>query len=152
MNRIRVLKVLLVLVGLTLFAGIYPLVIALKDYPHSDVSAGDQMILGIYFPIGIFLALAARNPLANRSLIVCIAWSTLAHDAVMVVQGFQAGTIRGDIPGFGVVALICIALLVLTPAKQPELATPHVTSGWSSRSEAGGGKSLLPTVINSKED
>jgi hypothetical protein len=135
MNRIRVLKVLLVLVGLTLLAGIYPLLMALKDYPHSDVSAGDQMILGIYFPIGIFLALAARNPSANRSLIVCIAWSTLAHDAVMVVQGFQAGTIRGDIPGFGVVGLICIALLVLAPAKQSEFATPHATPDQSAKSE-----------------
>ena len=128
MNRITVLKVLLVLVGLTLFAGLCPLVMALKDYPHSDVSASDQMILGIYFPIGIFLALAARNPSENRSLIVCIAWSTLAHDAVMVVQGFQAGTIRGDIPGFGLIGLICIALLVLAPAKQSDLATAHVTS------------------------
>ena len=129
MNRIRALKVLLVLVGLTLLAGIYPLVMALLRNPHSEVSLGDQMILGIYFPIGIFLALAARNPSANRSLILCIAWSTLAHDAVMAVQGFQAGTLRGDVPGFGFVAVICIALLVLAPSKQADSAVPATTPG-----------------------
>jgi hypothetical protein len=127
MNRITALKVLLVLVGLTLFAGIYPLVTALLQNPHSEVSLGDQMILGIYFPIGIFLALAARNPSANRTLILCIAWSTLAHDAVMAVQGIQARTLRGDLPGFGFIAVICIALLALAPPKQAESAVPSST-------------------------
>jgi hypothetical protein len=82
MIRVRVLKILLVLVGLAFVAGIYPLATSLLHLWNSQVSAGDQMILGIYVPIGIFLLLAVRDPSANRSLIVCVAWSTLAHDAV----------------------------------------------------------------------
>lgn len=117
MTRLRALKILLVLVGLALLAGIYPLATSLLHPQLNQVSAGDQMILGIYFPIGIFLMLAVRNPSANRSLIACFAWSTLAHDAVMVVQAFQSGTVRDDLPSLGVIGIICIALLVLAPPK-----------------------------------
>lgn len=117
MTRERVLKVLLVLIGLALIAGIYPLVTSLLN--HGDVTQGDQMILGIYVPIGIFLVLAARNPAANRSLILCFAWSTLGHDAVMVVQALQHNVFgRGDLPGFGVIAVICLLLLALAPRKE----------------------------------
>ena len=117
MNRERALKILLVLVGLALVAGIYPLVTSLLHLRNSQVSAGDQMILGIYFPIGVFLLLAVRDPSANRSLIACFAWSTLAHDAVMVVQAFQGGSQREDLPPLVVIGIICAALIVLTPAK-----------------------------------
>jgi hypothetical protein len=116
MIRVRVLKILLVLVGLAFVAGIYPLATSLLHLWNSQVSAGDQMILGIYVPIGIFLLLAVRDPSANRSLIVCVAWSTLAHDAVMAVQAFQGGTVRADLPPLGVIAVICVVLIVLTPA------------------------------------
>jgi hypothetical protein len=116
-TRERALKVLLVLVGLALIAGLYPLLTSLLHLWNSEVSAPDQMILGIYVPIGIFLVLAARDPLANRSLILCFAWSTLAHDAVMVIQAFQGGTVRQDLPPQSLIAAICVALIVLTPAK-----------------------------------
>jgi hypothetical protein len=67
MIRLWVLKILSVLVGLALMAGIYPLLNAL--FHRWNISAGDQMILGIYFPIGIFLLLAAGD--SNRTLILC---------------------------------------------------------------------------------
>ena len=115
MIRKRALQALLMLVGLALGAGIYPLV---KSLLHlSSISAGDQMILGIYFPIGIFLLLAVRNPSAHRSLIACFAWSTLAHDAVMVVQAFQGGSVRNDLPPLAVIGIISVALIALLPAK-----------------------------------
>ena len=117
MNRARALNVLLVLVGLALLWCIYPLTTSLLDGAKSSVSPGDQMILGIYFPIGIFLLLAVRDPQANRSLIICFAWSTLAHDTVMVVQAFQGGSVREDLSGQAVIALVCAALLVLAPAR-----------------------------------
>jgi hypothetical protein len=115
--RLRVLKILLVLVGLALVGAIYPLAGALRDTQHSTISTGDQMILGIYFPIGIFLLMAARNPPANRSLIACFAWSTLAHDAVMVRQAFQGGSMRTDGPALAVLGIICVAFLALAPRK-----------------------------------
>ena len=118
MNRERALKILLVLMGLALVAGLYPLVTSLLHLRNSQVSAGDQMILGIYVPIGIYLLLAVPDPSANRSLIACFAWSTLAHDAVMAVQAFQGGTVREDLPPQVVIAIICVALIALVPAKQ----------------------------------
>jgi hypothetical protein len=119
MFRERILKILLVLVGLALIAGIYPLATSLSHTMNSQVSLGDQMILGIYFPIGIFLLLAARNPLENRSLILCFAWSTLAHMGVMLVQAVQAHSLREDLPALLVISVICVALLLLTPARRP---------------------------------
>ncbi len=118
MNRERVLKILLVLVGLALLWCIYPLVTSLWQGRTTQISTGDQMILGIYFPIGIFLLLAVRDLAANRSLILCFAWSTLAHDAVMVVQAFQGGSVRKDLPPLSIIAVVCVALLVLAPTKQ----------------------------------
>jgi uncharacterized protein DUF6632 len=135
-TRERALKVLLVLVGLALIAGLYPLLTSLLHVWDSQVSAPDQMILGIYVPIGIFLVLAARDPSANRSLILCFAWSTLAHDAVMVVQTFQGGTVREELPPQFLIAAVCVALIVLTPAK-PLTQFPSGTSYISSISGAG---------------
>ena len=116
-TRERALRVLLVFVGLLLVAGMYPLLTSLLHVWNSEVSAPDQMILGIYVPIGIFLMLAAREPSANRSLILCFAWSTLAHDAVMMIQAFQEGTARQELPPQLLIAAVCVALLVLAPAK-----------------------------------
>lgn len=121
MYRLRILQVFLVLLGLALIAGIYPLITSLVN--RGDVSQGDQMILGIYIPIGIFLLLAARKPEEHRSLIAAFAWSTLGHDAVMVVQALQHNVFdRGDLPGFAVIAAIAVALIVLLPRRG---STPH---------------------------
>ncbi|MGB7554578.1 MAG: DUF6632 domain-containing protein [Candidatus Korobacteraceae bacterium] len=116
MTQLRALKILLFLVGLALVAGTYPLVTSL--FHLTDVSAGDQMILAIYVPIGIFLLIAVRNPPAHRSLIACFAWSTIAHAAVMAVQAFQSGSERADLPPLSVIGIICVVLIVLTRAKQ----------------------------------
>jgi hypothetical protein len=116
MTRERALKVLLVLVGLALTWCVYPLVTCLAHWRTCDISIGDQMILGIYFPIGIFLVLAVRDLPANRTLILCFAWSTIAHDAVMVTQAIQRNS-RGDLLPLSVIAVVCVALLLLAPKK-----------------------------------
>jgi hypothetical protein len=118
LNRQRALQVVLVLVGLTCLAGLYPLVSALLDGPKSDIVPQDQMILSIYISLGVFLLMAVRNPAAHRSLILFAAWGTLAHDAVMVIQQLQRGS-RGDLPAFAFIALLCMVLIALAPAKQP---------------------------------
>src|SRR5205085_5552044 len=81
--RDKLLKVLLALVGLGVLAANYLLVAALANPGHAPVSTGDQMILGIYLPLGVFLLLAIRDPQANRSLILAFGWSTITHGAVM---------------------------------------------------------------------
>jgi ABC-type Fe3+-siderophore transport system permease subunit len=85
----------------------------------------DQMMLSIYATLGIFLLLAVRNPSAHRSLIAFTGWSSLAHAAVMAVQSVQIGSERSELPALGVVGVICVTLIALTPTKQtPAKLTP----------------------------
>ena len=117
MTRERALKTLLVLSGLTCLAGLYPLIGALRDGAASSINRQDQMILGIYISLGVFLLIAARNPWEHRSLILFAGWSTLAHDSVMIVQGIQHHDLRGDLLGFVIVAVIGVALIALVPVR-----------------------------------
>ena len=123
MNRERALKLFLVLVGLLFSAGIYPLTVSLWKMNQSDY--GDDMMLSLYFALGIFLLMAVRNPSANRSLIAFAAWSSFAHGAVMAVLAFQIPNERRDLLiAVAVLCVIGVALIVLAPAKRPgELAT-----------------------------
>jgi hypothetical protein len=61
-----------------------------------------QMILGIYATLGVFLILASRDPLANRSLIWFAVWSSVVHGAIMAVQALvypeHRGHLFGDVP------------------------------------------------------
>jgi hypothetical protein len=121
--RERILKLLLLLIGVAILAGNYPLFSALLD-PHTTISAGDQMILGIYQPIGIFLLFAVRNPAAHRSLILAFGWSMITHGAVMTIQSTHAASLRDDLPGLAAFTLIGVAVLLLAPRKTlPAAAT-----------------------------
>ena len=117
MIRERAFKILLVLSGLACLAGLYPLSGALRDGVATTINRQDQMILGIYISLGVFLLIAARDPREHRSLILFAGWSTLAHDGVMIVQGIQYHDLRGDLVGFAIIAVIGLALIVLAPAK-----------------------------------
>ena len=117
MPRLIALRVLLVLIGLTLLAGLYPLVASF--FNSGDIIPADQMILGIYIPFGVLFLLAARNPSSYRSLIVGFAWSTIGHDAVMVIQGIQGGFHAGLLP-LMLIGVVCIALLVLNGTRQTD--------------------------------
>ena len=83
MNRGRGLKVVLVVVGLIFCGLVYPLMMFVKQEPAL------AMMLSVYVTLGVFLLLAARDPLANRSLISFTAWSSFAHAALMAVQAFR---------------------------------------------------------------
>jgi hypothetical protein len=116
MNRERVLKAVLVVVGLIFLLGVYR---SMMLWPSGwrwqpNRPEYEQMILGVYATLGIFLLLAARDPAANRSLIAFTAWSSLVHAAIMAVQAFQHGSERGhllgDIPALVIVGLALIAL------------------------------------------
>jgi len=116
MNRERVLKVVLVLVGLLFSAGIYPLMMSLWKMNKSDY--GDDMMLSLYFTLGIFLLMAVRNPSANRSLIGFAAWSSFAHGAVMAVLAVHIASERGGLlTAVAVLVIIGVALIALAPEK-----------------------------------
>src|SRR6266403_6149261 len=97
MIRERALKVVLVLVGLLFSAAIYPLTMSLWKMNESNY--GDDMMLSLYFALGIFLLMAVRNPSANRSLIAFAAWSSFAHGAVMAVLAVHLPSERGGLMG-----------------------------------------------------
>ena len=119
MLRQRALQIVLVLVGLLFSAAILPVVGGLRDPSHSDT--GDTMMMGLYFTLGIFLLIAARNPSAHRSLIAFAAWSSFAHAVVMSTQGLEIASQRsGFLGGSAVLVVIGLALIVLTPRRQPE--------------------------------
>src|SRR5207237_867547 len=90
----------------------------------STINRQDQMILGIYIVLGVFLLNAARNPRKHRSLILFAGWSSLAHDSVMIVQGIQYQDLRTDLVGYTIIAVVALALIALAPATQthPPLA------------------------------
>jgi hypothetical protein len=115
-NRERALKILLALVGLFFVAGIYPLITSMMHPKQSDYP--DQMMLAIYVTLGVFLLLAIRNPAANRTLIAFTGWSSLAHAAVMALQSLQMGSERTELPPLGVIGVICLILIALSPTRQ----------------------------------
>jgi hypothetical protein len=112
MNRERALQVVLGLVGLLFTAGIYPLMMFMRQEPAL------AMMLSLYVTLGIFLLLAARDPSANRSLIGFTAWSSFAHAAVMAVQVSRNLIPRGELLGVAALLVIGVALIALAPAKQ----------------------------------
>src|ERR1700735_4258395 len=115
MRKERVLQVFLVLIGLFFVAGIYPLLTSLPQHQQSDY--GDQMMLAVYFVLGVFLLLAVRRPASHRILIAFTGWGTLAHDAVMAVQASQLKQLRSELLPLTVVAFLCVALIALSPPK-----------------------------------
>ena len=113
---------MLVLVGLIFLFAVYPLMMFL--WPSGwrwqpNQMEYEQMILGIYATLGIFLLLASRNPSAHRSLIAFTAWSSLIHAAIMAVQAIrntgERGHLLGDVPAL---LIVWVALIVLAPAKE----------------------------------
>ena len=75
----------------------------------------DQMIVGIYATLGVFLLIAARNPEAHTSLIWFTIWSSVVHGAIMTVQAAldtsERGHLLGDVPALFLIALV-LGLLV----------------------------------------
>ena len=110
MNREVALKIVLGFVGLLFLALAYPLIVFARQDPSVS------MMFSIYVTLGVFLLLAIRNPLANRSLISFTAWSSFAHAAVMGTQALRNMIPRGELVGVAVLVVIGSALIALAPA------------------------------------
>ena len=118
-SRVRLLRYVLILTGLIFIFGVYPLMMSLwpsgwRWQPNQPEY--EQMILGVYATLGIFLLIASRNPLQHRSLIWFTVWSSLVHAGIMAIQALKApaehGHLLGDVPALAIVAIL---LAVLTP-------------------------------------
>ena len=123
MLRERALKVVLVLVGLLFTAAAYPLIDSLL-HGAGPSDYGDDMMMSLYFTLGIFLLMAVRSPAAHRSLIAFAAWSSFAHAAVMTTLGLQHASERtGFVGGSAALVVIGITLIALTPKSSGERAS-----------------------------
>ncbi len=117
-TKIRYLKIALRVFGLFLLLGLYPLM----NWIWPDGWAWEprqteyeQMIQGIYATLGVFLVIAANNPLEHRSLIQFTIWSSVVHAGIMAVQaghdhGERANLI-GDVPALFGMAFVLWWLL-----------------------------------------
>jgi len=70
----------------------------------------EQMIMGIYVTLGIFLVRAAKDPMANASLIWFTIWSSIVHAGIMLSQAIvdptEKANLIGDIPALFLVAFV----------------------------------------------
>ncbi len=75
----------------------------------------EQMIMGVYATLGVFLIRAAKEPLAHRSLIQFTIASSIVHAAIMAAQALVDPTERanllGDVPALFLVAGVLWYLL-----------------------------------------
>lgn len=81
-----------------------------------------QMILGIYATLGVFLLLAARDPLRNLTLVWFTVWSSLVHAGIMAYHALQDPGQRGHLIG-DVGALVLVAVLLASVAPRRARAT-----------------------------
>ena len=120
MRRERVLKVVLVLVGLIFVAGVYPLITSVREGWRANKEDPLPMGISLYVTQGIFLLLAARDPLANRGVITFAAWLNLAHAGVMTVMAIHLPNERQDLlVASAVFGAIGAVLITLPPRTQP---------------------------------
>jgi hypothetical protein len=118
--RLSYLRVALILVGLIFIFGVYPLMMGLwpSGWRWSPNQAQyEQMILGVYATLGVFLLIASRNPLRHLSLIWFTVFSSIVHAGIMTVQALRMpsehGHLFGDVPALFIVAAL---LAFLTPS------------------------------------
>jgi len=127
-NRLLLLRIALVVTGLTFIFGIYTLGILWPSgwvwgQGHSQHYL--MMIIGVYATLGVFLLIASRNPYAHKSLIWFTVWSSVVHGVIMGVQGLSDAAERGHLVGDApALILVAIILAVLMP-RTATLAVPR---------------------------
>ena len=109
-TRLGYLRFALRALGLLFIFGVYPLTVV---WPsgwawHAGQSHYLQMIIGIYATLGIFVFLAAKDPMQNVSLISFTIWSSIVHGLIMTVQSLSSpehiAHLYGDVLALFVVA------------------------------------------------
>jgi hypothetical protein len=127
-DRLTLLKIALFLFGVV-FCLVYVLAIVWPSGWAWHAGAPYEsdyfmMIVGVYATLGIFLILAARDPAANRSLILFTIVSSVVHAAIMAAQSIQMpehmGHLYGDVPAL---LLVAVVLGVLLPSASASSAS-----------------------------
>ena len=117
------LRIALIVVGVIFIVGVYPLTVMWPSgwaWHMGGPSMYLQMILGVYATLGVFLLLAARNPLGQLSLIWFTVWSSIVHGGIMAAQALvypeHRGHLAGDVPALLLIAVV-LAFLTLRAEK-----------------------------------
>lgn len=70
----------------------------------------EQMIMGVYATLGVFLIMAAKNPMEHASLIWFTVWSNIVHGGIMfyhaIIDESEQANLVGDVPALFIVAAI----------------------------------------------
>jgi hypothetical protein len=120
-KRIRYLRVALMLFGLFCIFGLYLMMMIVwpngwRWEPHQPEY--EQMIVGLYATLGVFLVIASRDPLKHKSLIWFTVWSSIVHAGIMTVQAIVDPGDRihllGDIPALLLMAIVLAYLMPKT--------------------------------------
>jgi hypothetical protein len=126
--REKKLRIALVVFGVACLL-IYPLMVVWPSgwQWQPNQHEYEQMMVGIYATLGVFLLWASRRPEAHLSLIWFAAWSSAVHGGIMAVQAIVDPAERGHLPG-DVAALLLVALVLawLTPRGVVARAAPAV--------------------------
>jgi len=117
-KRMQLLKVFLVVFGVIFIVGVPAMMMWIWPSGWSwepRQPEYEQMIMGVYATLGVFLIRAARDPNAHLSLIWFTIWSSIVHAGIMAAQAIVDTTERinllGDIPALFLVAFVLWFLL-----------------------------------------
>ncbi|MDD5461658.1 MAG: hypothetical protein PHG00_08505 [Methylococcales bacterium] len=112
-EKLKYLKIALYVIGVIFIAGVPALMMWIWPSgwgwtpPQPEY---EQMIMGVYATLGVFLIRAAKDPLANASLIWFTVWSSIVHGGIMFIQAVTDETDRtnlvGDVPALFLVAFV----------------------------------------------
>jgi hypothetical protein len=123
-TRESALRMALVLVGLICLA-LGPLMLVWPSgwrwSPHH--ANYEQMMVGIYFTLGIFLIRASKDPARHLSLIWFAVWSSVVHASIMTIQALTGSEHRGhlvaDVPALFLAAALFGFLMHRLEAREP---------------------------------
>ena len=110
-SKRRFLQIALVLIG-GLFLSLYPL---MQLWPSGWVwlprqHEYEQMMIGVYATLGIFLIWASRRPQEHLSLIWFAFWSSLVHGIIMgtqaVIDPAEYGHLKGDVAALFIASIL----------------------------------------------
>lgn len=110
--RNRYLSIALIVSGTIFLLGVYPL---MMFWPAGwqwspNQSEYEQMLVGVYAVLGLFLIIAARDPARHVSLIWFTIVSSAVHAVIMAVQAFgdasERGHLWGDVPALLLIAAV----------------------------------------------
>ena len=119
-TRESALRIALVLVGVICFA-FGPLMLVWPTgwrwSPHH--AHYEQMMVGIYFTLGVFLIRASKDPSRHVSFIWFAVWSSIVHASIMTIQALTDSEHRAhllaDVPALFLAAAV---LGLLMPRRQ----------------------------------